>query len=77
MRPRRQSLLSHGLSPYNIATSHATREQSPLGHGLSLYKKAKEQIFLREQVPDKICFFCFFAWLVAFGNLCLTRWVWG
>ena len=38
MRPRRQSLLSHGLSPY---------------------KKAKEQIFLREQAPDKICFLLF------------------
>jgi len=32
------------------------REQSPLGHGLSPYKKAKEQIFLREPAPDKICF---------------------
>jgi len=38
MRLRRQSLLSHGLSPY---------------------KKAKEQIFLREQAPDKICFSLF------------------
>ena len=38
MRPRRQSLLGHGLSPY---------------------KKAKEQIFLREQAPDKICFSLF------------------
>ena len=30
-----------------------------LGHGLSPYKKAKKQIFLREQAPDEICFYLF------------------
>ena len=35
------------------------RRQSLLGHGLSPYKKAKEQIFLRERAPDKICFYLF------------------
>ena len=30
-----------------------------LGHGLSPYKKAKNQIFLRERAPDEICFYLF------------------
>ena len=57
MQPRRQSLLSHGLSPY---------------------KKAKEQIFLREQAPDKIysllfCMACGFRKFLEFPQSTLKK----
>ena len=58
MQPREQSSLGHGLSRYTTQAMQP-RRQSLLGHGLSPYKKAKEQIFLREQAPDKICFYLF------------------
>ena len=98
MRPRRQSLLSHGLSPYNIATSHATSWAKPAqsravalkyshkpcdlaGKACSVtgcrpIKKQKNKFFYVRKLPTKFVF-RFFAWLVAFGNLCLTRWGWG
>ena len=44
---------SSNLSRYTTQAMQP-RRQSLLGHGLSPYKKAKEQIFLREQAPDKI-----------------------
>ena len=54
MRPRRKILLGHGLSPKTQPQAMRPRRKILLGHGLSPYKKAKEQIFLREQAPDKI-----------------------
>ena len=39
-------------------------------------KKQKNKFFYVSQLPTKFVF-CFFAWLVAFENLCLTRWGWG
>ena len=45
--------------PENYKPCNLASAPLRLGHGLSPYKKAKEQIFLREQAPDKICFYLF------------------
>ena len=39
-------------------------------------KKLKNKFFYVSELPTKFVF-RFFAWLVVFGNLCLTRWGWG
>ena len=45
--------------PENYKPCNLASAPLRLGHGLSPYKKAKKQIFLREQAPDKICFYLF------------------
>ena len=45
--------------PENYKPCNLASAPLRLGHGLSPYKKAKEQIFLRERAPDKICFYLF------------------
>ena len=47
-----------GCRPYTAPCNLASAPLR-LGHGLSPYKKAKKQIFLRERVPDEICFYLF------------------
>ena len=59
-------------------TSHATSPPLRFGSvtGCRPIKKQKNKFFYVSKLPTKFVF-RFFAWLVAFGNLCLTRWGWG
>ena len=57
-------------------TPCTARERIPSLTGCRPIKKQKNKFFYVSKLPTKFVF-RFFAWLVAFGNLCLTRWGWG